>query len=95
MHTQEIVDGRTSVLGLPSVSAKLSGVTDTGIYTVFVFCASEMSSCDCACKSTVLVNSLELQEMRKLNVQDRPNISSTEYLIYFLCGQDYFESVVM
>jgi len=43
VHTQEIVDGRTSVLGLPSLSTKLSGVTDTRIYTVFVFCASEMS----------------------------------------------------
>ena len=89
------MDSRTYVLGLFSLSAKLSVVTDTRIYTVFVFCASEMSSCDCACKSTVLVNSFELQEMRKLSVQARPNISSTEYLIYFSCGQDYFGSVVI
>jgi hypothetical protein len=36
-----------------------------------------------------------LKTMRKLSVQVRSNISSTEYLIYFPCGQDYFESVVM
>ena len=89
------MEGRTLILRLLSLSAKPSGMTDKRIYTVFVFCASEMSSCDCACKITLLVNSFELQEMRKLSVQSRPNISSAEYLIYFSCGRDYFESVVM
>jgi hypothetical protein len=53
------MDGTSSVLGL-------LGVTDKRIYSVFVLCASEIPSCDCACKNTVLVNSFELQDMRML-----------------------------